>query len=254
MKLNSLIKSRRIALRSLCPAVLAALALTMSAKAAVVLAVDFGGGTSNLQAGFQGFTSPADGSISSTTQNYSGITVTLNGGTSGTGTGYLNARDRPHAPPNAGAYTNFSLLRERIVANGGTNGVLLTIGGLQPDTDYTLQVWGFDTRAAVDGGGAKPGTNILWDNSNGNDYIIGQYTMTAGQMPVDNNSFSVTATITTDSNGVLMVRSYNNTGAGLIDGPGIMNGFVLSQVPEPSASLLTLAGAGFVLARRRRQA
>lgn len=253
MKLNSLMKSRRPLLRSLCPAVLAVLALTISAKAAVVLAVDFGGGTGNLQSGFQGFTNPADGAITAT-QTYSGITVTLDGGTNPAGTaGYLNARSRGNAPANAGSYTNSALLRDRIVASGGGNGLLLTIGGLLPDTNYTLQVWGYDTRAAENGGGARPGTNMLHDLSRGDDTKIGQYTMAAGELPVDNNSFSITATVMTSSSGLLIVRSFNADGD-WIDGPGIMNGFVLSQVPEPSASLLTLAGAGFVLARRRRQA
>lgn len=255
MKLNSLIKSGLRPFRSAGSAIAAAIALSLSADAAVVLAVDFGGNSGNLQSGFQGFTNPPDAAISAT-QSYSGISVTLSGGvqTNGT-TGYLNARDRPHAPPDAGAFTNFSLLRDRIVANGGSNaalhGVLLTIGGLMANTDYTIQVWGFDTRAAVDGGGAKAGTNVLWDNSNGSDYELGRYTMTAGQLPVDNNSFSITATVTTDASGVLMVRSFN-PGSDRIDGPGIMNGFVLSIVPEPSSSLLILSGAGLFLVKRRR--
>ena len=258
MILNPTMKSSRMQMRSLCIAAMAALALPMSAEAAVILAVDFGGGTGNVQSGFQGFTNPADGGISGT-QTYSGITVTVDGGTNTSGTGsagFLNSRDRTHAPPNAGAYSNYSLLRDRIVSTGGTQGVMLTISGLAPDTDYVLQVWGFDTRAAVTGEnvGAKPGTNILWDNTAGSDYELGRYTMAAGDLPVDNNSFSITSTLTTDSSGTIVVRSYNPTSSTRIDGSGIMNGFMLSQVPEPSASLLAVAGASLFLSRRRRLA
>jgi len=253
-----MMKPTRTHVRSLCIAAMAALALPMSAEAAVILAVDFGGGTGNVQSGFQGFANPAEGGVSAT-QTYSGITVTIDGGTNTSGTGsagFLNSRDRPHAPPNSGTYTNYSLLRDRIVSTGGTQGVMLTISGLAPNTDYVLQVWGFDARAEVAGQnvGAKPGTNILWDNTGGSDYELGQYTMTAGQLPTDNNSFSITSTITTDINGTIVVRSYNPTSGTRIDGTGIMNGFMLSNIPEPSVSLLAVAGASLVLSRRRRLA
>lgn len=132
---------------------------------------------------------------------------------------------------------------------------MLTISGLLPDTDYVLQVWGFDTRAAVTGEnvGAKPGTNILWDNTGGSDYELGRYTMAAGDLPVDNNSFSITSTLTTDSSGNIVVRSYNPTSATRIDGTGIMNGFVLSEVPEPSTAVMGIFGASLVFTRRRRK-
>lgn len=246
-------------------AAMAALALPISAEAAVILAVDFGGGSSNLQSGFQGFTNPVDGAISAT-QTYSGITVTINGGTAPEGStapGYLNARDRPHAPANSGDYSNYSLLRDRIVSTGGTQGLMLTISGLLPNTEYVLQVWGFDARAAVTGEnvGGKPGTNILWDSTGGSDLQYDGYTTTAGELPIDNNSFSITMMsrgpddiFTTDSDGTIVVRSYNPTGSTRIDGTGIMNGFVLSQIPEPSASLLAVVGASLVLSRRRRLA
>lgn len=100
MKMNPIMKSMCTPVQSLCLAAVTALALHTSAGAAVVLAVDFGGGNGNVQSGFQGFNNPAEGGISAT-QSYSGITVTIDGGTNTSGVGsagYLNSRDRAHAP------------------------------------------------------------------------------------------------------------------------------------------------------------
>lgn len=219
--------------------------------------------SSNRETGFASFVWPGDGAMNvsktfveefpifTPPPGYPGITVTLssNGG--------MNYRSRT-APAMTGSFYYTRIINDRIAA-GGTEGITLTIANLKPNTTYSLQIWGWDGNGSSDGG-SKAGTNTLYNITNGRPttqpgldaVLFGKYTTTAGQLPVDNNSFSVTNSITTDANGTLKVLSYTPSGG--IDGAGIFNAFVLSDIPEPSSAFLSVIGVSFVAMRRRRVA
>lgn len=192
--------------------------------------------------GMAGYTAPT---------GYGSITVTLDANTG------MNYRNRAVGPSANGDFTYTGIIKDRIATGGAADstGMILTISGLLPNTQYVLQIWGWDSNGSANGG-SKAGTNKLYNVTGGrpeddaNLVSFGSYTTTAGQLPVDNNSFSATNVITTDANGTLAVLSYNLVDG--IDGRGIMNAFMLSEIPEPSSALLSVMGAGLLMSRRRR--
>jgi len=107
-------------------------------------------------------------------------------------------------------------------------------------------VWGYDTQTNSPYG-SKPGTFSLYDRTNGANSLVGSFTSVAGSLPSNNNTFSVIGNFTSDANGVIVIESISN-----IDGTGIMNGFVVSTVPEPMSASLLLGGLGMLAFRRRR--
>jgi len=161
--------------------------------------------------------------------------------------GSINTRLRGNAPTDSGSFTQSNLLADRVVTTAGTGtGLFLQLSGFTPSTTFSIQVWGYDTQTSPLSG-AKPGNFSLHDRTGGADTLLGSFTSVAGSLPTDNNSFSVTGTVTSDVNGAILVESLSN-----IDGSGIMNGFVGSTVPEPMSGFLLLGGLGIVALRRRR--
>jgi hypothetical protein len=224
-----------------------------------VLGIDFGGGAT--QAGFQSWNTGTDGAGPKTsTFTASNLTLvptgsvgaTLAGGTDAANLANdinsLNVRTRVGAPTNSGAFTQADLMVDRVVTTGGPagSGLFLQLTGFAPNTTFGVQVWGYDTQTA---GGAKPGNFALYDRTNGANAQLGSFSATAGSLPTDNNTFSATGTVTSDATGKIVLESISN-----IDGTGIMNGVLISSVPEPTAAtLLVLAGCAPLLARRRRR-
>jgi hypothetical protein len=222
-----------------------------------VLGIDFGGGAT--QAGFQSWNTGTDGAgPKTTTFTATNLTLvptgsvgaTLAGGTDAANlandVNSVNVRTRVGAPTNNGAFTQADLMVDRVVTTGGVagSGLFLQLTGFAPNTTFGVQVWGYDTQAA---GGAKPGNFALYDRTNGANTSLGSFSVTAGSLPTDNNTFSVTGTVTSDATGKIVLESISN-----IDGTGIMSGALISSVPEPSTALLALAGCTPLLARRRR--
>jgi hypothetical protein len=247
---------RHIAISAAALATASLLLAATSLQAATLISIDMG--SSNAQAGFETFLLPQqDGNTGLVTRTYSvgdllsvptgtlGVTLVAGNNAvdlSANTTTSMNQRDRVTNPADTANFTYNGLLRDRIVAVGGTagTGLFLQLTGLQPNTAFVLQTWGYDN--------AKAGTNTLYDRTLGQDQALGSYTAGANVQPANNNSFSITATVTSDANGRVLVQSRSG-----IDGSGIMNGFVLSTIPEPgTGSLLALSG-GALLARRRRK-
>lgn len=226
-----------------------------SASAATLLSVDFGGG--NAETGFTKWTIGADGaSIRSTTVGSYGLTMA--GGVTAADLTTLNTRyslnDRSRGgPADSGAMTYGDVFSDRAVATlipGQTlqtgAGLLLQISGFEPNTAYVVQLWGYEhnntgTAKFVD----------FYDLSSGIEALLGGYTTTAGQTPLTNNDFSITATVTTDANGNLIFKSRSN-----YDGLGIFNGITVSSVaavPEPTVGMLGALGVMGIVMRRRRK-
>lgn len=228
-----------------------------SANAGTILSIDLG---TAAQAPFQLWNVGADGtgmrsttfSISDLSSVPSGtLTAKIGAGSDATNidndTGAINTRARANAPANSGSFTQSNLLTDRVVSTAGTGtGLFLQLSGFAPSTTFSIQVWGYDTQTTPLSG-AKPGDFSLYDRTSGANTLLGSFTSTAGSLPVDNNTFSVTGTVTSDANGVIMVESLSN-----IDGTGIMNGFVISTIPESMSLSLVLGGLGMLTLRRRR--
>jgi len=159
--------------------------------------------------------------------------------------GSLNTRSRTNVPPDSGSFTQSNLLTDRVVSTTGT-GLFLSLSGFAPNTTFSIQVWGYDTQNS-NPYGAKPGTFSLYDRTNGANSLIGSFTSVAGALPTDNNTFSVVGNFTSDKNGMIILESISN-----IDGTGIMNGFVVSTVPEPMGVSLFAGGLAMLALRRRR--
>ena len=236
---------------------LIALAITPTLHADPVLRVDLGGGAT--QSGFQTWNIGTDGAgPKSTTFSATDLAsvptgtvgLTLAGGSDAANlandTLSLNTRTRVGAPTNGGAFTQADLMVDRVVTTGGAagTGLFLQLTGFAPSTPFAVQVWGYDTQAA---GGAKVGNFNLLDRTNGANTSLGTFSATAGQLPTDNNTFSVSGTVTSDATGKIVFETISN-----IDGTGIANGFVISSaVPEPTGTLFIAVGFA-ALARRRR--
>jgi hypothetical protein len=224
-----------------------------------VLGIDFGGGAT--QAGFQSWNTGTDGAgpktstftaTNPTLVPTGSVGATVAGGTDAANlandVNSLNVRTRVGAPANNGTFTQADLMVDRVVTTGGAagSGLFLQLTGFAPNTTVGVQVWGYDTQSA---GGAKPGNFALYDRTGGANTQLGSFSVTAGSLPADNSTFSVSGTVTSDATGKIVLESISN-----IDGTGIMNGVLITSVPEPSAAvLLALAGGAPLLARRRRQ-
>lgn len=233
------------------------LAAGTSAHAATLLSVDLG---TAAQSPFQLWNIGADGAGPRTTSFTitdfvsvpSGLlSATIAGGNDATNlandTSLLNTRFRGNAPANSGSFTQSNLLSDRVVTTSGA-GLFLQLSGFAPSTTFSVQVWGYDTQTSPLSG-AKPGNFSLYDRTGGADTLLGSFTSTAGSLPADNNTFSVTGTVTSDASGVITIESISN-----MDGTGIMDGFVVSTVPEPMSLSLVLGGLGMLASRRRRLA
>ena len=228
-----------------------------STHAGAILSIDLG---TAAQSPFQLWNVGADGTgLRSTTFSISDLvsvpggtlTAKIGGGSDAPNiandTGTINTRFRGNAPTNSGSFTQSDLLADRVVTTAGAGtGLFLQLSGFAPNTTFSIQVWGYDTQTSPLSG-AKPGNFSLYDRTAGANTLLGSFSSTAGSLPADNNTFSVTGTVTSDANGVIMVESLSN-----IDGTGIMNGFVVSTVPEPMSLALVLGGLGMLAMRRRR--
>ncbi len=231
--------------------------------ATLILGVDFGSGAA--QAGFTRWLPTDSNGPQSTT--FTGldttfttgtITATVANGSNSTNMALntlgLNTRLRGNAPVDGGGFTQAALMSDRLVSTGSpaTSGLFVELTGLTPLAEFTFQMWAYDTRTGAGETGAKPGYVNFYDWTTGTQQLLGNFTATAGQLPTDNNTFSITGTVTADAFGRVVVQSVSN-----IDGSGIMNGFKLTgistaAVPEPGRALMVVLGLSMMTLRRRR--
>ncbi len=255
--------------------------LTPEATAAVVLAIDVDERTADgsavvgsTQEGFQSFViGNAGGNViqnTPTTRTFGALSVTLAGvagnvATTGTTTpGFGSSivadyddRIRGSAaapqPNNSPTFTLGNLLGDFVFSRDNNNGGLdITIGGLVPSTNYTLELWSFDN--------GSTGTRVSDWTANGaliqEDYTFSGTNNTSFSAP-DDDFGKFTATITTDASGSVLLsgrRDETSRGTtGNIDFGVFFNGLRVSTIPEPSAALMVLAGAALGARRRSRR-
>jgi len=254
------------------------LAYANSSQAQTILAVDFdtaysGGSARDTQTGFETFLNPGDNTV--TTNTYGSFDVTVAGGTSigvldlATGNA-MNGRYRGSngtpAIANSGAFTLEDVWSDRLVTNGAASGLAdgsgaglyIRVDGLSANTAYTFKAWGGDPA----GGDLNDLDNYGFDATNESTsglVALGNYTITGDPTTILNDDeYSISGTITTDASGTLIYKSVNlstnNATTGLATGPnGIINGFTIVAVPEPSSFLLLTVGLVSLVAIRRRK-
>lgn len=222
-----------------------------NSHAATLLSVDLGG--TGAETGFLAWSVGADGSSLRTT-TLGGYGLTLAGGVTAADLTTLNANYSLNQRlrsglSDSGSFTLADLLIDRVVATvvpGKTNesgsGLLLQLSGFDANTEYEVQLWGYEHNNR---GTAK---NVEFFNlSSGSEVSLGGYTTTVNQLPLTNDDFSVTAMVTSDAMGNIILKSRSN-----FDGIGIFNGVTVTAVPEPGQAALLLFGCTVLMLRRRR--
>ena len=130
------------------------------------------------------------------------------------------------------------LYRDLMIATTPTGFLTIDISGLNPSETYQFTLYAWDPGDARDldrtwqvtGGTGVPATDTVnWSNP-----------------LVDNETFALNFDITTDAAGTFQL-----TDVGALQGSAI-NGFILSQIPEPSTAILAVMASLGLLARRRR--
>ena len=222
-----------------------------SARAAIVLAVDFGrsdAGSLLVEPGFSAFHitgANRDPGVTET-QTFGAFSVSVFPANVDAGNRGASGRDRG-APLDTGSFTYGDLLRDLVtrIAQGDVSGnpvESMRITGLAPLTQYTLQLWALDT-----GSGADNEVSEWYNMSSGSNIFLGNITNdTTSPVVTSNNDFSILVPVTTSAAGELRIGSVFPASQGQI------NGFTLDLVPEPSTGVLALAAGVFTFQRRQR--
>jgi hypothetical protein len=224
--------------------VLAILATAATASASL-LNVDFGLTSGPVQTGFLGYDLPSTGAANPS-QTYSVAGVASGSITITTPGGGVSGRDRG-VITGTGTFTYSDLYRSLITAlsRGNTaTTVTLQISQLDPSTDYSLQIWsndpGYNNNAVYSWYDTTSGTSAV---------LLGTITNKQPQTPAyypNNDAFSITTTVHSNSSGMIKLAQNDSMGNGVI------NGLVISAVPEPaSAAVLGIALLTAGLSRRR---
>jgi len=243
----------------------------ISTASAQILSVQFMTTGSPVQNGFQSFSLSSTVGVANPTQSYTDtlgdtVSVELLSSSASVESRFNAGATNKTNFTNANLFNGFAVQFNHVQAadNGASslpNTNSLMVGGLAANTTYQIQIWSIDTRNS-----SNTGSYDWWyDSTKGTGssaVLIGgiqNNTSTTFAEPPDttasNNLYSVTGYITTNSSGVFDLADV--TGANTINGgsnSGLINGFTLSAVPEPSTYALMIGGlTALVVTIRRRQ-
>lgn len=239
-------------LRALLMASLALFAASTPAQSQVVLAVDFNASfdaNSTTESGFQAFNALTNAGSTNPSALIGSYNVELFGAT-------VQGRYRG-ALTDAGSFSYNDLLEDlatnfnRLTSSSATasttpTSTAFTISGLAANTSYSIKLWsldrGFNNGAVQYWWNTTPGTGA-------SALLLGSIINSTSVLPTDNNSYSVTATVTSSASGTLSFGHVTTAGN------GVLNGFELSAIPEPSTYALLMVGVcALVYLRRKHRA
>jgi hypothetical protein len=255
-------------------AALAPLALTGSARAVQLLAVDVNDRQSadapDSVPGFGSFLGGAAGGSASitapVTQVINGYSVTLapfddaadeNTSTAGVQdtAGAIDDRDRA-TPTDSGALSFAQIYDDFIFAGtstGFTGGMDLTVSGgsLLPNTPYFVSIYAFDTGSTA----APVPRTAAWTDANNANALVLATSFDGAMSPTTNSQYRSTGIARTNGAGALMLRGRNTIPMATAGGvtPGVfINAFEINTIPEPT-TLVLLTFAGLAAWRKRRR-
>lgn len=218
-----------------------------------------GEANSNDSPAFHGFVIPSAGEAGPASQTYSGIIVTIAGGsnltnaTSRDGSGNLNStgtiltRDRgapldAESPANSNmGFTFGELYRDFVTANA----IGIELSGLAANTSYDVIFYAYDNNGNR--------TQTFTDITSGSPGASGTVTYTAASSftaSTPNSIFSTKLTATSDSQGRLI---FSETGVGTSGSTSVALFNGLQIIPEPASMSLLAVGSLVLLPRRRRR-
>lgn len=246
------------------------------AAAALLLAVDVndrtGGAGSTptaTQSGFNSFLMSGTTAASSAAESQviSGYTVTMqaiddhqdeNNVTTGIQdtTGQIDDRLRS-TPTNSGSLTFANLYTDVIFAGastGPTGGMNLTVSGgsLLPNTQYLVSIYAFDSGSTP----APQPRTANWLDGNSADALVLSTTFSGATLPTTNDQYKFTGIAQTDASGVLLLKGRNTTPYASAGGATIgvfINGFEISEVPEPATLALLLIASTILTSKTNRR-
>ncbi len=230
--------------------------------AAPVLAVDFGrnigndpGNPSPVQAGFNGmsgnFPMGPDVPPPSVTATFGSYTVTVSGDPHTNNTYHrIGFEDTAAAASGIDASIR-ALFEDALINNLDTNvgrGLNLSIQGVAPNTQYMLKVWSYNAENTLYPTPTEFGP-LAGSNTTGSSGSITQF---AAPLPTSLDDYSTTILVSSTTNTLDVHGASMQNLNGNAYGGTRLNGFELSEVPEPSAVLLGVLGAAMAAAGRRR--
>lgn len=234
-------------------AILASTGAVTTASAQTVLAVDFNASfdansTTETSIAFSGFNTLTNGGSLNPSATFGAYTVQFFGAT-------VQGRYRSSLT-DSGSFTYNDMMEDlatnfnRVLNASATSATTptanaFTISGLQANTTYQIQLWSLD-RSFNNGA-----VQYWWNTTSGTGAsatLLGSITNSTSILPTSNDSYSVVGTVTSSATGTLSFGHVTTLGN------GVLNGFVLSAIPEPSAfaALAGLFTLGFAAYRRRR--
>ncbi len=221
---------------------------------AATLAIDFGdrgNPTGVVQDGFEQFLlGGSEGQVQNTASNtYGDMTVTVSRRYI---SGFVNVRLQDFyaaSPYNGDDFTQADLMRDGIYVedyNGSsapTVALDMVISGLTAGLDYDFQLWSYAYTGSLPRVSDWTVNGILVSD----DYTISVPNSSA--YPDTNDDYSMIFTATADASGTITITSEQ---VGTVTPQVFLNGFTMTEIPEPSTLGLIGISVGMVALRRKR--
>jgi hypothetical protein len=158
-------------------------------------------------------------------------------------------------PTNGGSFTFADLYDDVIFAGtstGPTGGMNLSVigGALLPNTKYVVSIYDFDSGSTPV---PQPRT-ANWLDGNNADALVVTTSFNGATLPTSNDQYKFSGIAQTDASGVLLLKGRSTTPFSANGGTTVgvlINGFEITDIPEPASLALFLAAAAIVQLRRQ---
>lgn len=214
--------------------------------------------TANTVAGYQSLTMPVgDANQTSFTAMVGGYTITMNSvQADGTPGGVITDRDRTtplDTPALAQLYDDFIFAGQANFVGGSIDLIIDSDEALEGNTSYFFSVYSFDVASSAL---PQPRTSDWLDGNQGDSVVLSTaFSGGATNLPTTDDQYKFTGVVQTDAMGNLLLKARNTTPLSPTGAfqPGVLiNGFEISQIPEPSTLALAALVLGIAAWQRRR--